>query len=452
MGSKKLKALVMASSHPVKTAKPVEFRNINKQVTDIVPKKGLNLPGWAIPLLGKLMMGGKKVSRADGMMAVGVMRKWGTAAGNELSIMVGDGPVRNWRGTPKLYRSSHVNPDRLNRSIKKTYHCYSCPLGCGAIVELKGEYPETHRPEYETSTALGALLLLQDLDTIEYLNELLNRAGIDSISIGTVVAFAIDCFEHGLLTEQDTDGLRLRWGDPQAIKRLVQMIVSREGIGDVLADGVKRASQRIGRGSEQYAFHAGGQELPMHDPRKDPGYGVQYVGDPTPGRHTIGSNSMYDIFRLWTRVSWAPEPPRSYPDADRYQASPDNGLKMAACGMYKMVLDGAGLCIFGAQMGVDRLPVFELLNAATGWSLSPDEYMEIGRHVESLRQVFNIRQSVEPASVQTNPLVHGAPPAAAGPLKGKQFDLYAMRSEYWRAMKWDPQTGYPLEVEEVVSE
>ena len=397
------------------------------------------------------MIGGKKVSRTDGMMAVGLMRKWGTAMGNELAVMMGDGPVRNWRGTPKLFRSRHVNPDRLNRAKKKTYHCYSCPLGCGAIVELKGEYPETHRPEYETTTALGALLLVQDLDTIEFLNEYLNRAGMDSISAGSVVAFAIDCFEHGLLTDQDTGGLRLRWGDSQAIKRLVRMIVNRERIGDVLADGVMQTSQQIGRGSEQYAFHAGGQELPMHDPRKDPGYGVQYIADPTPGRHTIGCYGLYDILRLWTRVSWAPEPPLSYPEADRYKPTPENGVKMAACGMYKMVLDGAGLCNFGAQMGVDHLGVFEILNAATGWSLSPEEYMEIGRHVKSLRQVLNIRQGVEPALVQTDPLVYGAPTAAAGPLKGRQYDLSAMRSEYWKAMKWDPQTGHPLEVESVVS-
>lgn len=451
MGSKKLKALVIAGSFPVKTAKPVEFRDINRQITAIVPKKDLNLPGWVLPLLGKLITGRKKVSRTDGMMAVSLMRKWGTAGGNELAVISGDGPVRNWRGTPKLYRSRHVNPDRLNRAKKRTYHCYSCPLGCGAIVELKGEYPETHRPEYETTNALGALLLLRDLDTIEYLNEYLNRAGVDSISLGSVVAFAFDCFEHGLLTERDTGGLRLRWGDPQAIQRLVQMIVSREGIGNVLADGIKRASEQIGLGSEQYAFHAGGQELPMHDPRKDPGYGVHYVGDPTPGRHTIGCYTLFDMFRLWTRVSWAPEPPHSYPDADRYQASPGNGVQMAACGMYKMVLDGAGLCLFGAQMGADRLAVFELLNAATGWSFSPDEYMEIGRHVESLRQLFNFRQGLEPASVETHPLVHGAPPAASGPLRGKQYDLYAMRSEYWKAMKWDPKTGHPLEIEEVVS-
>lgn len=189
----------------------------------------------------------------------------------------------------------------------------------------------------------------------------------------------------------------------------------------------------------------------MHDPRKDPGIGVHYVGDPTPGRHTIGSHGWYETNRLWTRVSWAPEPPRSYPLADLQQPGPENGIKMAACSMLKMVLDGAGLCLFGAEMGVDRLGVFELLNAATSWSLSPDEYMEIGRQVESLRQSFNLRQGVEPVSVQTNPLVYGEPPAPAGPLKGKQYDLYAMRSEYWKALKWDAQTGHPLEVPEAVS-
>jgi aldehyde:ferredoxin oxidoreductase len=114
--------------------------------------------------------------------------------------------------------------------------------------------------------------------------------------------------------------------------------------------------------------------------------------------------------------------------------------------MFKAVVDGAGLCNFGVNAGVDRAAIFEYLNAATGWDKTPDEYMEIGRRVQHLRQAFNVREGLEPASVRIHPLVSGEIPAQSGPAKGISFDLYAMRREYWEAMGWDVQTGHPPEV------
>ncbi|MDD5367835.1 MAG: aldehyde ferredoxin oxidoreductase C-terminal domain-containing protein, partial [Anaerolineaceae bacterium] len=313
-----------------------------------------------------------------------------------------------------------------------------------SITRMKGRYSETHRPEYETVTAFGANLLNRDLDSIYDLNEYCNRMGLDSISTGSVVGFAIECFEHGLLAPEITGGLVLQWGDSAIIRQLVEMITYRRGLGNLLADGVRIASRQVGKKSEKFAIHAGGQELPMHDPRIDPAYGVIYLSDPTPGRHTITNTVEYEMFNLWTRVSWAPEPPKQYPKSEKYENSEVNAKKNAAGAMYKAILDCAGLCLFGAHIGVDRSGIFEMLNAATGLQKTPDEYMLIGQRVQDLRQWFNIKHGVEPAQVTINPLVTGHPAASKGPARGLEFDVYAMRAKYWRAMGWDEQTGHPL--------
>ena len=158
----------------------------------------------------------------------------------------------------------------------------------------------------------------------------LNRAGMDTISAGATVAFAIDCFEHGLISKIDTGGLELGWGNTEAIVQIVDQMIRREGFGALLADGVKAAVARLGPASEPYAFHAGGQELPMHDPRHDPGYAVLYVADPTPGRHTTGSILYYEMFQLWRKVKGTPRPSaRFYPKAHKYRSGRENA-EMAA--------------------------------------------------------------------------------------------------------------------------
>ncbi len=181
----------------------------------------------------------------------------------------------------------------------------------------------------------------------------------------------------------------------------------------------------------------------MHDPRIDPAYGVLYVSDPTPGRHTVSSSSIYETFRLWTKVNWAPEPPQTYPKKRWYENSTENARSSAAGAMYKAVLDCAGLCLFGAMAGVDRLGIFEMLNAATGYDFTPDEYMQIGKRVQDLRQAFNLRHGLQPASVTIPPLLFGRPAAKKGPVRGIHYDLDEMRRSFWQAMGWDETTGNP---------
>jgi len=125
-----------------------------------------------------------------------------------------------------------------------------------------------------------------------------NRAGIDTISTGECVAFAIECFENGIIDEKMTGGLGLGWGKTEEVISLVDMIIQRKGLGDLLADGVSRAARKDRHGLGKFALHAGGQELPMHDSRLDQGFAISYQCEPTPGRHTISSNAYGSLFRL----------------------------------------------------------------------------------------------------------------------------------------------------------
>ena len=200
------------------------------------------------------------------MMAGMLMKKWGTPMNNAMGAENGDTPIKNWAGSVVDYNRSYyknLNPDLILRRETRKYHCYSCIIGCGGVCDINnvngGEFSQTHKPEYETCAAFGSLLMNKDLDSIFYINEILNRAGMDSISAGNTVAFAMECYEKGILTSEMMDGLELKWGDPQAIIRLVKLMIDRKGIGNLLADGVKTASKKLGESAQECAVHAGGQ-------------------------------------------------------------------------------------------------------------------------------------------------------------------------------------------------
>jgi aldehyde:ferredoxin oxidoreductase len=448
MGAKRLKALVLAGSQKTVPHDRPKIRDLSRTCNkDYIAKTSLPpIPGATWRILGRVMGQAKTVRRLDGLMSLGVYKRWGTITGNQMAIESGDAPIKNWTGSRLDYKnklSKHINPDRIIAREKKKYHCAACPLSCGGICEMAGEFKETHKPEYETVIAFSGLLLNADLDSIFYLNELVNRAGMDSISAGATVAFAIDCFENGILTTSETGGLELTWGNTPAIVRLVEMMVAREGIGDLLADGVKVASEKIGRGAAQYAIHAGGQELPMHDPRMDPGYGLHYSVEPMPGRHTAGSQNFYAMNALWEKLDEYPRPPDKFPVEDRFRADIEKAWQARGNSLLKQVLDGAGLCFFCTVMNVTRFPLFEYLNAATGWEKTPREYMQIGQRIQTLKQLFNLRHGVDPWDLKMHPIACGDPPLTDGPNRGRRFDLDQMMRDTWYVLGWDPETGIP---------
>jgi aldehyde:ferredoxin oxidoreductase len=284
--------------------------------------------------------------------------------------------------------------------------------------------------------------LNEDLDSIFVANELLNRAGMDSISAGSTIAFAIECAERGLLTTEMLDGLDLRWGNSAAILTLLAQMIARQGLGDLLADGSLRAAERLGPAAIEMAVQAGGQELAMHDPRHDPGFGLHAAVEPMPGRHTVGSQMYYEMFQLWTQIKGLPRIPRFYPKDQKYAVTHEQSVAAVACSRYNQVINSAGLCLFGAFLGASRVPVFAWLNAATGWQNTPEEYMLIGARIQALKQLFNARQGAALRHT-VNRRALGFPPRAHGANRGRSIDLDSMVRDYWQESGWDATSGLP---------
>ena len=452
MGSKKLKALVAAGKQRAavadRTAMHALSRTFLKQLEHLRFLEPY-LGDMVLGLTGRVTRGGILYPRQPSELWRLMLRKFGTPAITALSAESGDSPIKNWKGIGykdfPLKRSKQIGAGAVTRYERKKYGCYACPLRCGGIVCVTdGPRPieEMHKPEYETLCAFGSLLLNNDLHSIFTINDLLNRAGMDSISCGGTVAFAIECFENNILSKEDTDGLELRWGNGRSVVQLVKKIIRREGLGDLLADGVKRAAERIGAGAEKFAVHCGGVEAPMHDPKFDPGFLLVYVCDPTPGRHTTASYQYLDLQHLEELFSRAKKVPSITTRKERFRYA-DKADGIAVDSFYKMLIDGAGACLFGTQVG-GPLPLCPWMNAATGWSLSNDDYLVIGERIYQLRHAFNVREGLNPIrDFRPHPRLFGDPPLFKGPARRITIDVDMLAQSYYQVMHWDPETGKP---------
>ncbi len=450
MGSKKLKAVVLAGSKAMPCADPDAVKALSKQLGSKINKmwipKGL---GGGIGLMGIGMGSSPYVLPLDGSMTAYLFREWGTPSNTPLAVTSGDGPLKNWGAGPAEVKGLRLaldyNPEKINKIEEAKYHCYSCPLGCGGRLDISGvkysEYYETHKPEYETLQAFGPLCVNRDMDSVLYMNELLNRAGMDSISAGNTVAWAIECYENGILTKEQTDGIELKWGNFEAEIELIRKMIAREGFGNDLADGVKRASEKYG--GKEYAMHVGGQEPGMHDTRNDPQLGIHMVAEPAPGKHTIGMGVQYNAMSLCDICSWAP-PASLHPKAEDLEATETLALISKANACYSMLFDGIGGCYYAEMMGVHMYKAIEYINAAAGWDYDGDHYMEIGERIQTIRQMFNVKHGYEPADVKLPKRMQGRPPLKTGPLKGITLKNDEQVAMHWKAFGWDEKTGHPL--------
>ncbi|MBT8342579.1 MAG: aldehyde ferredoxin oxidoreductase family protein [Desulfatitalea sp.] len=454
MGSKKLKAVVLAGSRRIAVHDSARVKAISKAYAIKIKKAALPkiMKGWMLPLMGKMMAGSKNNALMDGLAVAAMNKKWGTIANNTVGVPNGDSPIKNWGGSVKDYgwgKYRHLNPDRILRRHTKPYACYACPIGCGGISAIQdvrdGRFKHTHKPEYETCAAFGGLILNSDLDAIFYINELLNRAGMDTISAGGVVAFAMECFQNGIITKADTAGLELSWGNADAVIELLRRMIQRRGIGDLLADGVKKAAEKIGAIAQPYAVHAGGQEPGMHDGKMDPLTGLHFSVEPTPGRHTIGAVVNYNLSRIWEFVSWAPKVPAKYPKDKDYAVNEENARKAKANSCLKMILDGAGGCLFAVLTGLNHWKIFDWLNATTGWDKTPDDYMQIGMRIQTLRQMFNIKHGIDPKTFKMHDRMSGKTPLKEGPLAGIALAIEPSMQSYWKELGWDENSGIPTQ-------
>ncbi|NHJ24800.1 MAG: aldehyde ferredoxin oxidoreductase [Candidatus Lokiarchaeota archaeon] len=417
MGSKKLKAIVLKGNDKVNVANSESLLEHTKAYNSGV--------------------------KNDQSGAMFLYHTLGLSCLNVSAGLSGDTPIKNWGGNgPQDFpveRLNKISAAEINKYKLRDYGCFSCSVQCGAIMKVpEANIEETHIPEYETCAAFGNMLLNDDLISLFKLNDICNRSGLDTISVGGMVAFAIECFENGLINKSDTNGLELNWGNSDAIFKLVENMIKREGFGDILADGPIIATKKIGKNSEKYAMHSLGQPLPMHDPKFFNSMGRTYAFEPTPGRHTASSLDHF-ITGVLPRNNFIKEftLPKRYrkPGDDRYEA-----MKMCA-GLHQS-LNSLGMCLF--TYWFQTYPFLESIKAVTGWDVNIDEIIKIGLRIQNLRQAFTLREGIDLANNTLPGRVVGDPPFEEGPNRGKTVDYKADFLGYCAKMGWNPENAYPL--------
>ncbi|NLV72078.1 MAG: aldehyde ferredoxin oxidoreductase family protein [Actinobacteria bacterium] len=353
-----------------------------------------------------------------------------------------DVPIKNWRGNnvedfPEQLWESVALPG-MTQYLTKRYACTGCPIGCGGKVTVEeGKYPvqDAHKPEYETLAAFGTMCLNTDMKSLIYENELCDLYGLDTISAGCTLAFAIECFENGIITKADTDGAELTWGNSDAHVAVLKKMCLREGIGDVLADGAKWAAEKLGRGAAEFAMHAGGEMLAMHDPRCFPGWGATYISDSTPGRHTRGGTAFAEHGGVNEIIYGGLGIPFKL---ERYDPT-DKGKYHALVAAWQHWANTSGACMFG----IDSMPMdfVGCINAITGWGLDYPELAETGKRIATLLHGFNVREGFKPSDFKLPERARGNPPLEVGDLKGVTVDSEGLKRQFYEEMGFDFETG-----------
>lgn len=362
-----------------------------------------------------------------------IFQTFGTTGFTVQHAEEGDSPVKNWGGLATDFPDvKNLGHEPVKERVSKKYACYRCPIACGGLVkEGIGEYKYeegVHRPEYETLAMFGTNCLNSNLESIIKLNDICNRNGIDTISVGSTVAFAIECFENGIINTKDTDGIELTWGNHKAIVAMTERIVEGKGFGGVLFNGVKIASEQIGKASDKYAIHIQGQELAAHDPKFSYDMATTYKLDATPARHTQGSEIK--------------NPPGLVPRFDPRMTSGRGEFHRISSNIYHIV-HCSGMCLFMYVNlpVIDAMP--EFLSAVTGWNLTIDELITTGERIANIRQAFNIREGLNPLDFNVPYRVIGNPPKTEGPTAGVTIDQDTLYQDFLAAMDWDSETAKP---------
>jgi aldehyde:ferredoxin oxidoreductase len=364
---------------------------------------------------------------------VQIYTSYGTDGIMSMMHEYGDVPVKYFSKGEWSEGEKKINGEAMSKTIlHKQYACYRCLVACGREVKVTtGKYSGLAGagPEYETCAAFGLLCMNDDLGAIAKANDLCNRYGLDTISTGNMVAFAMECYEKGLIGKDDL-GMELRWGDPDAIVEIVKQIGEGEGFGAVLGEGVMRASERIGKGAEEFAIHVKGLEVPMHDPRAFKGMGLQYA---TSHRGACHLRGMFYHIEQGERV----------PDLGihkRYErfTVDDKAEPVIAMQNWHDVLDSLIMCKFAMVAPASALAMLQLV---TGWEVKLQELIKVGERAYNLKRLINIRYGMT-VKDDTLPKRLLSMPLPDGGCKGMVVELDRMLPSYYSARGWD-QGGVP---------
>ena len=421
MGSKKLRAIAVRGTGKISTADSERVGELRKEVVDAVPKSPM---GHTFKKFGTPVF-------VMGLQNSGIL------------------PTRNFQ-EGRFEGAEAISADTMEKTVLEgPKGCYSCPILCKRTVKIEGKYaatPEYGGPEYETLGSLGSVCGIDNLEAVCHGNELCNRWGLDTISTGMSIAFAMECTERGILTKEDTDGIDLRFGNTDGMLEMVRKIAFREGFGDMLAEGVQRASRKIGKGSEAYAMHIKGMEFPLHDPRGKYGVGLGLALSPTGADHIEAPHDT--SFTTDGVMLGAIKPLGIIEPMSATEMGPPKVRQFMHTQQMFSFFNSLGICNFSAvPYTAYTLPkIAELLEAVTGWNTSLYEIMELGERAITMARMFNMREGFTQQDDSLperffEPLEEGTP----GEKRIKREDFSEGLRLYYEAMGWDSKTGVPTD-------
>lgn len=396
MGSKNLKAIAVYGSKEVPIADPERFQTL------VGEWRTMNMANPA----------------AQGF------HKFGTAV-LVSGYLLGDLPIKNWsQGTLEGWENL-TGENIIEKMFKRHTTCPSCTLAHMKLLDLKGGVfsGECELPEFEMVAAMGSNIGVTDPTVVAKGCELVDRYGLDGLGTGNVIGFAMECYEKGLITKEDTGGLDLRFGNWEAAFEMVEKIARREGLGDILADGPVRAANHVGKGSEKFVVHVKGMPLPMHDHRSGYGYALQYgIGSAGPAHEGgPGAIELAGVIPRFTTTG---------------KAAVVKSNQEVRC-----FVNTLGVCVFGT-IGVPLEKIAETVSAVTGLNLSETEARRIAVRLINLRRAFNIRHGLIPED-DTLPDRYTSQPLPDGGAKGSTVPIKPMVHDYYKIMGWDMKTGKP---------
>lgn len=417
MGSKNLKLIAVRGTKGLEVARPDEYLDAVK----VWYEKVLNHP------------------YTEGRV------KYGTTELIDMMQSIGRLPTYNMRqGVFDEWENISCDTYR-NKYFLRPRADYACIQRCGRFVSVAtGPYKCMGKgPEYECISALGSRCGNSNLASIIYIHHLCDEYGMDSIGTGSVIAWAMECYEEGLLTEKDTGGLAFNWGDHELIAKLVEMIAKREGVGNLLAEGSYRAARRLGRGSERYVMHVKGQDIASQEPRAQKSMGLAAA---TAAR---GADHLYAFPVLDEGQVFAKEIREWYgtkylPEIGERLSPKNKGFMVCHNENYSVLIESLGVCKYGTMVppALYYEDIIKAIEVTMGWKFSEKELKKIGERIVNLNRLFNVREGITRKD-DSLPDRLTREPAPLGVPKGQVVELDQMLDEYYRYRGWDKKTGKP---------
>ncbi len=361
MGSKNLKAIAVKGTQVVAVNDPDRLKMLTKEIGKKVAQ---NTKDW--------------------------LRKDGTASILEGSVETGDAPVKYWSGDVWPEGAKKIGSPAYTETLNaKPNSCKFCTIGCHRHIKVDSpaEYAmEGPGPEYESLAMLGSCCLMDDVKALAKMNDLCNRYGLDTISTGAFLGFCMECYEKGIISSKDTDGLDLQWGDKDVMITLIHQIAMREGFGKVACSGIINAAKIFGERAIEIAAHVKGLDIPAHDPRAYYSIAVNYATSSTGAHHERGNPQVASMGFLLPEAGIDKE-------IDRFELENTEFLT-ARYQDYATLTNALVHCKFMLFGGMTLSDLLDTLNAITGWNWNMDDFLIAGERIFTLQRLVNNKYGI----------------------------------------------------------